>query len=56
MKTFEKARQVLRKHLAENKEKVANDLMNLRNNSAGDLDVFNYLDRIAHAFSFDRSR
>ena len=45
MKAFEKAKLALRKHLLENREKVAADLIAMREKSDG-YDIFTYVDNL----------
>jgi hypothetical protein len=52
MEAIEKAKLALRKHLLENKEKVAADLTSMRKKSEGK-DIFNYIDKLSNAFSFE---
>lgn len=49
---LEKAKYALRKHLLENKDKVAVDLDEMRANSSGGSDLTNYIDNLTTAFSF----
>lgn len=50
MKAFEKAKLALRKHLMENKEKVAADLIAMREKSEGN-DIFEYVKNLSAAYS-----
>lgn len=52
MEALEKAKLALRKHILENKERVAADLEEMRNQSEGE-DIFSYVENISGAFSFD---
>jgi len=52
MEALEKAKLALRKHLLENKHKVASDLEAMRKLSKG-MDVFSYMDKLSDAFSFE---
>lgn len=53
MEVLEKAKLVLRKHLLENRDKVAADLIVMSNKSEGK-DIFSYIKNLSNAFSFDR--
>lgn len=52
MEAIEKAKLALRKHLLENREKIAKDLIAMREKSEGN-DIFKYVDHISNAFSFE---
>lgn len=50
MKSFEKAKLALRKHLMQNKQKVAADLIAMRAKSEGN-DIFRYIENLSGAYS-----
>jgi hypothetical protein len=52
MEALEKAKLALRKHLLENKDKVAADLDKMRKKSEGK-DIYNYINNVSNAFSFE---
>ena len=52
MKAFEKAKLALRKHLIQNKQKVAADLDALRAKSKGN-DIFSYVENLSSAYSLN---
>ncbi len=52
MKTLEKAKIALRKHLLENKEQVKADLNKMRSSSSG-IDMFCYVESLSNSFSIE---
>ena len=53
MNVFEISKMALRKYLIENKEKVVEDLIEMRKKSEG-IDIYNYVDKLEDSFSFDK--
>lgn len=51
MNAFDKAKLALRRHLAENKDKVVRDLTEMRNKSDGN-DLFNYIEHFSKSMDF----
>ena len=52
MNALEKAKLALREHLLQNKEKVAADLMAMREKSTGN-DIFKYVDNLSAAYDLN---
>src|SRR5690554_852741 len=52
MEAFEKVKLALRKHLLENKEKIAADLEDFRNKSEGN-DIYNYVEKLSNSFALE---
>jgi hypothetical protein len=52
MEVLEKAKIALRRHLLENRDRVAHDLDQMREKSTGGSDVINYIANLSTAFSF----
>jgi len=52
MEALEISKLSLRKYLLENREQVIIDLIEMRKQSEG-LDIYNYIDNLADAFSFE---